>query len=165
MESAADSPLRGLLTRARSQASIAHTFPARLDRVLFGLLYNKVSGAGVPRVIMARAVRAGPRLTIIPGACDSRIQCAVVILGVTHPAAADSKAFAVKLSAKQLAVHIDCASARQNAESRQFAKESAAEKLENDISIQHCEAYAHNYIDQDNPQMVVVLPDPNASGD
>src|ERR1700733_1717744 len=77
MESAADSPLRGLLTRARSQASIAHTFPARLDRVLFGLLYNKVSGAGVPRVIMARAVRARPRLTIIPGACDSRIQCAV----------------------------------------------------------------------------------------
>jgi hypothetical protein len=90
---------------------------------------------------------------------------ALAILGLTQPSAADSKAFAVKLAPKQLAVHLDCASARQNVESRQFAKESPAEKLENDISIQHCEAYAHNYIDQDNPRIVVVVPDPNASGD
>jgi hypothetical protein len=90
---------------------------------------------------------------------------ALAIVALTQPAAAAGKPFAVKLAPKQLAVHLDCASARQNAESRQFAKESAAEKLENNISIQHCEAYAHNYIDQDNPQIVVVAADPNASGD
>jgi hypothetical protein len=90
---------------------------------------------------------------------------AVAMLGLAQLAAAEGKPFAVKLAPKQLAVHLDCAAARQNAESRQFAKESAEEKLENNISIQHCEAYAHNYIDQDNPQVVVVAPDPNATGE
>ncbi len=91
---------------------------------------------------------------------------ALLMLGVSQLSAAESnKPFAVKMAAKQLALHVDCAAARQNRESRQFAKESAAEKLENSISIQHCDAYAHNYIDQDDPQMVVVAPESDATGD
>jgi hypothetical protein len=91
---------------------------------------------------------------------------ALLILGLSQPGAAESnKPFAVKMAQKQLALHMDCAAARQNQESRQFAKESAAEKTENSISIQHCDVYAHNYIDQDDPQMVVVAPDPDATGD
>jgi hypothetical protein len=91
---------------------------------------------------------------------------ALFILGLSQPGAAESnKPFAVKLAPKQLALHVDCAAARQNQESRQFAKESAADKTENSISIQHCDAYAHNYIDQDDPQMVIVAPAPDATGE
>ena len=91
---------------------------------------------------------------------------ALLMLGLSQPGAAESsKPFAVKLATKQLALHLDCAAARKNQESRQYAKESAAEKTENSISIQHCDAYAHNYIEQDDPRMVVVSPDPDATGD
>ncbi|HEY4771958.1 MAG TPA: hypothetical protein VIH50_02920 [Steroidobacteraceae bacterium] len=91
---------------------------------------------------------------------------ALLILGLSQPGVTEgNKPFAVKMAQKQLALHVDCAAARQNQESRQYAKESAAEKTENSISIQHCDAYAHNYIAQDDPQMVVVAPDPDATGD